>query len=455
MKYHIVTLGCQMNMSDSERTQPIIESLGYQWTDTEEEADLIGIIACSVRQKAIDKVYSRIHKWNKVKNKRNLITFLTGCILPDDKKKFLKLFDIVFPMSELKELPQMIRQYGINTPAGLLQPQALEKVGKKAKDLKLNDHIDEFWNVAPQYVSSFEAFVPIQNGCDKFCTYCAVPFTRGREISRPSEDILKEVQTLIDKDYKSITILGQNVNSYGLDKKGKEISFAELLEKIGEMGLKSGKEFWVYFTSPHPRDMTDDVLEAVAKYPNLGKQIHIPVQAGDDNVLRRMNRKYDIAHYRTIIHSIWRLLPDATVFTDIIVGFNKETDEEFQKTRDVLKEFRFNMAYIAQYSQRPGARAAEWEDDVPVQTKKDRYHQLTDDLTEIVMEENKKLIGKRMRVLVRGTDRKKRNLTGLTEGKINVIIESNDQSLIGCIINVKINDILNYSVKGRICQEAT
>jgi tRNA-2-methylthio-N6-dimethylallyladenosine synthase len=440
-----------MNMSDSERTQPIIESLGYQWTDNEEEADLLGIIACSVRQKAIDKVYSRIHKWNKAKNHRNLITFLSGCILPDDKKKFLKLFDIVFPMSELKELPQMIRQYGINTPAGLLQPQSIEEVGKKAKELTLNDHIDEFWNVDPQYVSSFEAFVPIQNGCDKFCTYCAVPFTRGREISRPSGDILKEVQTLIDKDYKSITILGQNVNSYGLDKKGKEISFAELLEKIGEMGLKSGKEFWVYFTSPHPRDMTDDVLEAVAKYPHLGKQIHIPVQAGDDDVLHRMNRKYDIAHYRTIIDSIWRLLPEATVFTDIIVGFNKETDEEFQRTRDVLKEFRFNMAYIAQYSQRPGARAAEWEDDVPVQVKKQRYHQLTDDLTEIVKAENQKLIGQKKRVLVRGTDRLGRNLTGLTEGKINVIIESNDESLIGSIIDVKINDILNYSVKGRIC----
>ena len=450
MKYHIITLGCQMNMSDSERTQPIIESLGYQWTDEEKEADLLGIIACSVRQKAIDKVYSRIYKWNKSKNHRNLITFISGCILPDDRKKFLKLFDIVFPMSELKQLPEMIRQYGINTPAGLHQAQAIREVGKQAKSLKLNAHINEFWNVAPQYDSFFEAFVPIQNGCDKFCTYCAVPYTRGREISRPSEDILKEVQSLIDRDYKSITILGQNVNSYGLDKKGKEISFAQLLTEIGEMGLQSGKEFWVYFTSPHPRDMTDDVLEAVAKYPHLGKQIHIPVQAGDDEVLKRMNRKYDIAHYRKIIHSIWQLLPEATVFTDIIVGFNGETNEDFERTREVLKEFHFDMAYIAQYSQRPGAKAAEWEDDVSVHEKKRRYHVLTQDLTEISTRQVAKLLGNTLRVMVRGMERKGEFLSGLTEGKINVRILSDNQSLIGQMVNVKITETGEFSIAGEL-----
>ncbi len=450
MKYHILTLGCQMNMSDSERTQPVIEQLGYQWTDKEEEADLLGIIACSVRQKAIDKVYSRIHKWNKSKNHRHLITFISGCILPDDRKKFLRLFDIVFPMSELQELPDMIRQYGINSPAGQAPPQAIQALGQEVSKLHLNEHINDFWQVAPRYNSSFEAFVPIQNGCDKFCTYCAVPYTRGREISRPSEDILREVQSLIDRDYKSITILGQNVNSYGLDKRGSEISFPELLRRIGEMGLQSGKEFWVYFTSPHPRDMTDEVLEVVARYPHLANQIHIPVQAGDDSVLKKMNRKYDIAHYRKIIHSIRRLLPEATVFTDIIVGFNGETEEAFERTREVLREFHFDMAYIAQYSQRPGAKAAEWEDEVSVHEKKRRYHVLTGDLTRISRERLLRLKDKTIRVLVRGLERKGDHLSGITEGKINVRIFGNDESLTGKMIDVKITETGDFSVAGVI-----
>jgi tRNA-2-methylthio-N6-dimethylallyladenosine synthase len=217
-----------MNMSDTERTKPVIEQMGYEWTDNEDEASLVGILACSVRQKAIDKIYSRIHKWNKRKNKENLLTFVTGCILSSDKDRFLKLFDMVFPMSELQGLPEMINQYGIVTPISLKSGQngdpiyqnpRIKELKEKAGTLKLNEHMSDFWHINPQYESDFEAFVPIQNGCDKFCTFCAVPYTRGREVSRPSEEILAEVQNLIDKDYKSITLLGQNVNSYGLDKK--------------------------------------------------------------------------------------------------------------------------------------------------------------------------------------------------------------------------------------------
>jgi tRNA-2-methylthio-N6-dimethylallyladenosine synthase len=202
MKYHLISLGCQMNMSDSERVRTVVEEMGYVWTDDESEASLVGILACSVRQKAIDKVYSRIAQWNKRKNKQNLLTFLSGCILPSDKEKFLKLFDIVFPMSELKEFPDMVNQYGVVTPSSLRM---------MGNELVLNQHIKDFWNINPKYNSSFEAFVPIQNGCDKFCTYCAVPYTRGREVSRPSQEIIQEVKNLVEKDYKSITLLGQNV----------------------------------------------------------------------------------------------------------------------------------------------------------------------------------------------------------------------------------------------------
>ena len=447
-----------MNLSDSERTRPVIERMGYSWTDNEEEADLLGVLACSVRQKAIDKVYSRIHKWNKRKDRQNLLTFLTGCILPADKVKFMKLFDIVFPMSELQQLPEMISQYGIVTPVSLQQSQEktdyrndrLKDVKQKAGSLKLNEHIFDFWHVDPEYTSHFEAFVPIQNGCDKFCTFCAVPYTRGREVSRPSEEILEEVQSLIDKDFKSITLLGQNVNSYGLDKNGDEIRFPELLRKIGELGKKSGKEFWVYFTSPHPRDMTDELIEVIAKYPNLAKQIHIPVQAGDDKMLIRMNRKYSVDDFRKIINTIRGLIPQATIFTDIIVGFTGETDEQFENTRKIMHEFEFNMAYIAQYSVRPGAVSSRWEDDVPVCVKKQRFHKLTEDLTAVSYGQNKKMLGKTYRVLVRGKERNQKYLAGLTEGKINVRIPSTDDLLIGKIVDIKISSATEFSVAGEI-----
>ncbi len=447
-----------MNMSDSERTRPVIERMGYTWTDNEEEANLLGILACSVRQKAIDKVYSRIHKWNKRKDRQNLLTFLTGCILPADKVKFMKLFDIVFPMSELKQLPEMISQYGIVTPVGLQQSQEtivyhndrLKNLQQQANSLKLNEHIFDFWHINPEYTSEFEAFVPIQNGCDKFCSFCAVPYTRGREVSRPSNEILNEVQSLIDRDYKTITLLGQNVNSYGFDKKGNEIDFPELLRKIGEMGEKSGKEFWVYFTSPHPRDMTKDVIEVIARYPNLAKQIHIPIQSGDDKVLNRMNRKYSVDDFRKIMNSIRTLLPKATVFTDIIVGFSGETEEQFENTRKIMDEFRFNMAYIAQYSVRPGSTSSKWEDDVTVQIKKQRFHKLTDDLMRVSFEKNKEMLDKTYRVLVRGKERNQKFLAGLTEGKINVRIPATDDSLIGKIIDIKINAATEFSVAGEI-----
>ena len=462
MKYHIITLGCQMNMSDTERTKPVIEGLGYEWTDNEDEANLVGILACSVRQKAIDKVYGRINKWNKEKNKRNLLTFVTGCILPADREKFLKLFDIVFPMSELQELPDMIRQNGIVNPASLrieeeksgivFRNDRIQELKKSAAGLKLNEHMSDFWNINPAYESKFEAFVPIQNGCDKFCTFCAVPYTRGREVSRPSSEILEEVKNLVEQDYKSITLLGQNVNSYGLDKKGEEISFPDLLRRIGEYGKVSGKEFWVYFTSPHPRDMTDEVIEVIAEYDCLAKQIHLPVQSGDDKVLIRMNRKHNMDKYRHIVQTIRRLIPQATLFTDIIVGFTGETDEQFESTRRIMEEFRYNMAYIAQYSVRPGATSSRWNDDVPKEVKKRRYHTLTEDLMKTSHEHSKAMVGKTFRVLVRGKERKGEFLSGLTEGKINVRIPSTDTSLIGQIVDVKITQATEFSLAGELVQ---
>uniref|UniRef100_UPI003216E544 tRNA (N6-isopentenyl adenosine(37)-C2)-methylthiotransferase MiaB n=1 Tax=uncultured Draconibacterium sp. TaxID=1573823 RepID=UPI003216E544 len=441
MKYHVITLGCQMNLSDSERVISVLDKAGYEWTDNEEEAGLIGILACSVRQKAIDKVYSRIYKWNKWKNNKNLITFISGCMLPDDHEKFLKLFDITFQMKDLPTLPEMISRYGITTPTHL-----------KAGIDPHNENIEEFWNVAPNYQSDFEAFIPIQNGCDKFCTYCAVPYTRGREVSRPSKDIIAEVALLVAQGYKSITLLGQNVNSYGLDKKGEEITFPQLLREIGELGNRLKKEFWLYFTSPHPRDMTDEVIEVIAEYPVLGKQIHLPMQSGDDKVLMRMNRKHNLEKYRHIVQTIRRLIPEATLFTDVIVGFTGETEEQFANTQKAFHEFKFNMSYTAIYSPRPGATSHRWVDDIPQDEKKRRLHALTEDLRQHSLPYNQALIGKTMRVLVRGADRKEGYLSAHTEGKLIVRFASDNEKLIGQFADLKITAATDFSMEGELVE---
>lgn len=470
MKYHLISLGCQMNLSDTERVKTVMHSMGFTETQNEDEASILGIIACSVRQKAIDKVYSRIDKWNRMKNRKSLLTFVSGCILPADKERFLKLFDLVFPMSELPELPDMIRQYGVATPTSLMSNemdtlknaqkidetaplfQQLAAPSKVPAGIKLNPAagIDEFWHVEPTYTSDFEAFIPIQNGCDKFCTFCAVPYTRGREVSRPSVEILEELKQLVSKGFKSITLLGQNVNSYGLDKKGEEISFPALLRQIGEFGLQCEKAFWVYFTSPHPRDMTDEVIEVMAQYPVLAKQVHLPIQSGDDGVLLRMNRKHSLEKYKHIVSTIRRLIPEATLFTDIIVGFTGETDAQFENTRRAMEAFKYNMAYIAQYSVRPGAASSRWADDVPKLVKKERYHVLTQELMKHSHAYNKSLVGKQMKVLVRGYDRKEGYLSALTEGKLVVRFASDNAKLIGQFADVTILSAAPLSLEAQL-----
>jgi tRNA-2-methylthio-N6-dimethylallyladenosine synthase len=467
MKYHLVILGCQMNQADAERVQAVMAKMGYEATESEEEANVIGIIACSVRQKAIDKVYSKIAKWNKWKNKRNLITFVSGCILPDDMQKFLKLFDLVFDMKELASFPVMLSHYGVTTPVSnfnILHDEALTDIAKPAtvaeklnfagvKPVSKVAAAPQTWEVEPVYNSSFEAFIPIQNGCNKFCTFCAVPYTRGREVSRPLSDIIEEARKLVYSGYKSITLLGQNVNSYGLDKKGEELSFAQLLDALGQMADASGQEVWIYFTSPHPRDMTRDVIETIAKYRSLAKQIHLPVQSGDDKVLIRMNRKHSMDRYREVVGWIHELLPTSTLFSDIIVGFTGETDEQFEHTRAAIHEFKYNMAYIAMYSPRPGAASFAWQDDVPHAVKKERYALLTRDLEEVALEHTKKLKGETVRLLVRGKDKKDGYLSGHTEGRIIVRFEADDESLIGSFVDVKVESVRPFSTEGELVKE--
>ena len=454
MRYCLLHLGCQMNQSDAERVRAVLEGMGYERTEAETEADLLGLVACSVRQKAIDKVYARISAWNGWKRSRPLLTFATGCILPADREKFLTLFDLVFDITELPRVPDMISQYGVPTPASLAAtagqgpPEARPGGHARPGVLDLTDPSIGFWRIGPRYSSGFEAYIPIQNGCDKYCTFCAVPYTRGREVSRPSAEILAEVQDLVARGFSSFTLLGQNVNSYGQDRPGVECSFATLLEAVGEIGDGAGREVRVYFTSPHPRDMTGEVLQVIARHASLAKQIHLPLQSGDDRVLVRMNRNYQVAEYRDRVAAIRAILPGATLFTDIIVGFSGETEEQFENTRRAMEEFRYNMAYVAMYSPRPGAASSHWADDVSHEEKSRRLHVLGEVLQRTSGDYTAGMVGKRWRILVEGKDRKRGFLAGRTEGRIPVRFASTNESLVGRFVDVVVTSAAPLSVEG-------
>ena len=456
MKYHLLHLGCQMNQSDAERVRTVVERMGYERTDSEEDADLLGVVACSVRQKAIDKVYARIDRWNRWKKRRSLLTFATGCILPADREKLDPMFDLLFDISELPGLPSMIGQYGVvtsasaMTQAGAATQAAVAMQAGAAGRIGLTDTSRYYWQIQPRYSSTVEAYVPIQNGCDKFCTFCAVPYTRGAEISRASNEILEEIRGLLARGYVSFTLLGQNVNSYGKDRPGAERTFPELLREVGTMCDQSGRECRVYFTSPHPRDMSLESLRVISEHKSLAKQIHLPLQSGDDKVLVRMNRSYQVEDYRRIVAQVRDILPEATLFTDIIVGFSGETEEQFENTRHAMQEFKYHMAYVAMYSPRPGAASAHWADDVPHQEKQRRLHVLSEELARTGLEHNRRQVGLTVRLLVEGPDRRAGYLAGRTEGRIPVRFASGDTSLVGRFVDVQITSVAPLSMEGAL-----
>jgi len=567
MKYHLVQLGCQMNLTDGERIGAVLQAMGYEYTDSEGDAELLGVVACSVRQKAIDRVYSKISRWNKWKSQKNLLTFVSGCILPSDREKFLARFDLLFSINELPQLPFMISQYGVPTPSAMnpgstegasklahslaafpslavegasgnggmpvaLRTTTLQQLGLEPETIgpsrpvgplwlrdsdgpvlnpaevdeaKIPDRRKEelrerrrsalrtitlmkdeltkhggaskaaltvlspgsgerrdpmggFWNIEPSYRSHYEAFIPIQNGCDKFCSFCAVPYTRGREVSRPSEDILAEVERLVARGYATITLLGQNVNSYGLDRKGAELSFAGLLEKVAEIIEASGRRVWVYFTSPHPKDMGIDVLETMASHASLAKQVHLPIQSGDDKLLFRMNRNYGMERYKTVVDHIRQILPaHTTLFTDIIVGFSGETREQFANTKAAMLDFGYQMAFIAAYSPRPGAASSRWEDDIELEEKKLRLQELTDVLHQTSLAYNKTMIGVTMPLLVDMADPKGKFVQTRNEGRIQVRVplpEGVDaQKLVGTFVDARIESVRPLSMEARLVSD--
>jgi len=458
MKYMVLPFGCQMNRSDTERIRTVLNSMGLEESESEDDPDLAikGIIACSIRQKAVDRVYGKIRNWNSSKWKP--LTFLSGCFLPADGEKFEALFDFVFPIDLASKLPEMIRERtGDDFTNSISLPS-----GEFADSDVMEKRIESFWQLQPAYSSGSEAFIPIQNGCNRFCTFCAVPYTRSREVSRLPAGILAELRYLVGKDYRSFTLLGQNVNSYGHDRKDSKLNFAALMKSIGKIGRETGKDFWTYFTSPHPRDMNGALFDVIAEYDVLAKQIHLPLQSGDDEVLSRMNRNYSVADYQQVVHEIRGTLPGATLFTDIIVGFCGETDAQFERTLEAMREIQFDMAYIAKYSPRPGAASAGWADDVSREVKEQRFAKAGEVLREIASRKKREMLASKQKVLLCGRNEQKGYFSGYTEGRVPVRLaldavnaksaEKNveNRSRVGEFTTARITSTGSLSVEGRM-----
>lgn len=407
LKYLILTIGCQMNKSDSERLSAVLDDLGFEQTESETEANLIFVNACSVRQSAIDRIFGKKKGWNKRREAGDLKTFLLGCVLPKDRPQMAKAFDDIFDIKDIVNLPEILKKSGVKFKSS-------EKDGQKkfAPD-------SDYFHITPSSSSKISAFVPIMRGCDHFCAYCAVPYAKGPEISRPARDIANEAKKYIGQGYKEITLLGQNVNSYGLirprwkmvDEKTKETyppaswildpksskpPFVQLIEEIDKIPGK----FWIRFITSHPMDMSLDLIKAIAGGKNITPYIHLPAQSGNNEVLKKMNRQYTIEWYKEIVANIRKHIPEAVISTDIIVGFPGETEKQFQDTMDLFDFAQYDIAYIAKYSPRPGTAAAYFKDDVSMDEKRQREKILTIKLSKIALERNQKLVGEEIEVLV-------------------------------------------------------
>ena len=344
--YHIVTIGCQMNKSDSERLAAVLEKQGYKKTGDKYQADLVVINTCGVRQSAEDRAYGLIPRIKKENFKAKII--LTGCLVGrvDVKCRLKEYVNVWLPIGQMTN---------DKFPMTKIPPTPFVK-GEKC---------DDYLKIKPKYNSKFSAFVPIGNGCNNFCSYCVVPYARGREVWRPAKDIIDEVKCLVKRRYKEIVLIAQNVNSY---RSGK-VDFADLLKKVNNIP----GDFQIKFITSHPKDMSDKLIKTMAKCKKVSLEIHLPAQSGDNEILKKMNRQYTAGHYKKIIKKILKLMPDAKISTDIIVGFPGESKKQFNNTIKLFKEIKFSQAYIARYSPRPGTAAYKLADDVTPAEKKRRW----------------------------------------------------------------------------------
>lgn len=424
----LITFGCQMNISDSERIAAVMKKIKLK-PASKNEANLIIFNLCSVRQKSVDKVWGMLKSIKTLKHKNiktKPIVIATGCILPEDKKKFAEKVDLVLDIKNLNDWPEIIRNYELR----------IMNHGNNKKN-------DNYLSIIPNYNSEFQAYVPIMTGCNNFCSYCAVPYVRGREISRPTKEVVEEVNKLVAQGYKFITLLGQNVNSYEDRTQKNIIDFTKLLKLVDSV---SG-DFWLSFATSHPKDMSGELIKCFKNCKHLIPYLHLPLQAGADKTLKAMNRKYTAKKYLELIKKIRGVNPDINISTDIIVGFPGETKTDFEKTAEMMKKIKFDMAYLAEYSPRSGTAAAKMKNDVAPAEKHKRYQILNEILKKTALENNKKMIGKTTEVLIEST--KGDACFGRTRNFKNIKIKG-DKNKVGDFIKVKVAKANPWNLEGKL-----
>lgn len=434
-RYYIRTYGCQANERDSETLSGIFEMLGYTGTDTWENADVILLNTCAVRENAEEKVFGEIGHLKTLKQQNpDLVFGVCGCMVQQESivKRILEKhphIDMIFGTHNLHRLPQLLHD-------ALFNKERVVEVFSKEGEI--------YENLPSVRKDTLKAWVNIMYGCDKFCTYCIVPYTRGKERSRLLNDVLEEVRELKEKGYIEVTLLGQNVNAYGKDLK-LGYDFADLLEEVAKIGIPR-----VRFMTSHPWDFTDRMIDVLATYPNMMPHVHLPLQSGDSSILRRMGRRYTKEHYLELYWKIRNRIPGVSITTDIIVGFPGETLEQFEQTLAVVKECDYDSAFTFIYSPRVGTPATRMVDDVDMATKKERFNRLVEQVSLSAHKRNDAYVGKILKVLVEGAS--KRNdqvLSGHTENSklVNFI---GDPRLEGQIVDVEITQAKAWTLEGRV-----
>ena len=436
-KYCVVTYGCQMNLHESEKISGILSGMGMSAVNEPENADVVVFNTCCIRDTAERRALGNIGKMKELKKKnKNLLIVVTGCMtqqngFAENMKERYQYVDVILGTHNISDLENQIRI-------------RLEKKKRVAAVLDTDGYIDD--ETTPVTRTSFpNAWVNINYGCNNFCTYCIVPYVRGRERSRDMKSIISECDKLINDGYKEITLLGQNVNSYGNDVPDENVNFANLLREVAKIDGK----FRIRFMTSHPKDLTEDVVKAIRDNDKICNNIHLPIQAGSNSVLKNMNRRYTREHYLGLIDMIRRYLPDCGITTDIMVGFPYETEEDFLDTMDIVEKVRFSTAFTFIYSVRKGTKAAEMPQ-IPYEIKQNRIKRLIARQNEITEEISKDYVGNVYEILVEGMQEKKNGyVVGRTESG-RLVSAKGDESMIGEFKNVKITAVKNAQLLGEI-----
>ena len=435
-KYCILTYGCQMNVHDSENIAAIMEDMQYRKTDDMQAADIIIINTCAIRENAHNKVMGNLGRIKHLKEKKDIITVFCGCMAQEEgiskelTSKY-KWIDIIMGTHNIHKLPIYLEEIMKN---------------KKQEVNVYSIEGDVYEGIPVKRDSKYKAWVNIMYGCDKFCTYCIVPYTRGKERSRKLEDIVKEVEGLVKEGYKEVTLLGQNVNAYGKDLKlGYDMS--DLLESVSKTGIPR-----IRFITSHPWDFTDKMIEIIAKYDNIMPYIHLPIQSGSDRVLKQMNRRYTKEEYITLFNKIKEMIPNVSISTDIIVGFPNETDEDFHETLDIVNLLKFDLAYTFIYSPREGTPASKIKDTISLDTKKKRLAELNKLVNKYALLNNQKYKNKMVEVLIEAPSDKNGKYMGYTDTMKLVNVDC-DSKYLGKIVKVKIESIKTWSMDGVVVND--